>query len=86
MGFFFFLVVCHLISMVLLAAYSKSRCFTSCQAQTGLKLSTKDTSSERLGNSHKPGGTAKYVMQKRMTRKMAMRKNRPRRIREPQLR
>lgn len=59
---------------------------TSCHAQTGRKLSINETSSHRFGYSHRPGETAKYVMQNRMTRKMAMRKNRPSRPRNPQLR
>jgi hypothetical protein len=50
---------------------------TSCQPQTGLKLSKNPTSSNRLGYSHKPGGTANIVMQKRISLKIAITKNNP---------
>jgi hypothetical protein len=56
---------------------------TGCQPQRGLKLSMTPTSSKRFGNSHSPGLTVNTVMQKRMRRNIAMRKNRPRSPRSP---
>ena len=53
-------------------------CFLfSCQPQAGLKLSKKPTSSNRLGNNHRPGGTANKVTTKRINRKIDMAKNNP---------
>ena len=59
---------------------------TSCQPQTGLKLSKNPTSSNKLGYSHNPGGTANIVIANRISLKIDMAKNNPIRPSMPILR
>lgn len=74
--FFFFFFSCGLIVSNDCCSTDIKK-LTSCQAQTGLKLSKNPTSSNRFGYSHNPGGTINMVMPNRMSRKIAMTKNRP---------
>lgn len=59
---------------------------TSCHPQSGLKLSKKPTSSNRLGYSHNPGGTTNIVIANSINRTIAMAKNNPIRPNIPILR
>jgi hypothetical protein len=59
---------------------------TSCQPQTGLKLSKNPTSSNKFGYNHNPGGTANIVIANRISLNIAMAKNNPIRPSMPILR
>ena len=64
-------------SVSFLVKAQRERGLTSCHPQSGTKLSKNPISSNNLGYSHNPGETAKYVIAKRINRKITITKNNP---------